>query len=78
MGGRGTQGWGFLPTAHGSPIPGAAQVQSSVPGEIILSEEQRVEPVNALGDVGEVPAVRVSNARAWKTKLRLVLQERNN
>lgn len=75
------QGAGF-PSAHshGSPCPGpsprAAPVQSSVPGEIILPQEHRVEPVNGPGDVGEVPAVRVSDARAWKTNLGFALHER--
>lgn len=46
-------------------LDGDSLIQPMDPGEIILSQEQRVEPVNALGDVGEVPAVRVSNARAW-------------
>lgn len=78
MRGQGTQGWvSSCPLLMDLLFPWA-QVQSSVPGEIILFEQQRVEPVNGLGDVGEVPAVRVSNARAWKTNLGFVLQERNN
>lgn len=68
----------WISSSFPGPTPRAAHVQSSVPGEIILSQEQRVEPVNGLGDVGEVPAVRVSNARAWKTNLRFIQRERNN